>query len=117
MGVINVRVLAGGAVTGTEVRHPLGMSSVQPIGSGSNYAADVRRAQRLTLVQERYANSLVELALRFAISHPSIGTVLVGYSTLEHLELAAAAINKGPLAPTALQHLTMLQNSFSGEAR
>jgi L-galactose dehydrogenase/L-glyceraldehyde 3-phosphate reductase len=118
VGVIAIRVLAGGALTGTEVRHPLGMPSVEPIGSGSNYAADVRRAHRLhTLVQEGDANSLVELALRFAISHPSIGTVLVGYSTLEHLELAAAAINKGPLAPTALQHLTMLQNSFSGEAR
>jgi len=100
IGVINIRVLAGGALTGTEVRHPLGMPSVEPIGSGSNYAADVRRAQRLqTLVQEGYANSLVDLALRFAISHPAIGTVLVGYSTLEHLELAAAAINKGPLAP------------------
>jgi len=118
IGVINIRVLAGGALTGTEVRHPLGMPSVEPIGSGSNYAADVRRAQRLqTLVQEGYANSLVDLALRFAISHPAIGTVLVGYSTLEHLELAAAAINKGPLAPAALQHVTALQNSFSGEAR
>jgi L-galactose dehydrogenase/L-glyceraldehyde 3-phosphate reductase len=118
MGVINIRVLAGGALSGTEVRHPLGMPSVEPIGSGSNYAADVRRAQRLRLlVQEGHANSLVELGLRFAISHPAIGTVLVGYSTLEHLELAAAAINKGPLAPAALQHLTALQNSFADEAR
>ncbi|MBV8574337.1 MAG: aldo/keto reductase, partial [Acetobacteraceae bacterium] len=64
MGVINIRVLAGGALTGTEVRHPLGIPSVQPIGSGNNYAADVRRAPRLnTLVQEGYPNSLVELAL------------------------------------------------------
>jgi aryl-alcohol dehydrogenase-like predicted oxidoreductase len=118
MGVINIRVLAGGALTGTEVRHPLGMPSVEPIGSGSNYAADVRRAQRLhTLVQEGHATSLVELGLRFAIAHPAIGTVLVGYSTLEHLELAAAAINKGPLAPDALQRLTALQNSFAGEPR
>jgi aryl-alcohol dehydrogenase-like predicted oxidoreductase len=59
----------------------------------------------------------VELGLRFAISHPAISTVLVGYSTLEHLELAAAAINKGPLEPAALQHLMALQNGFSGEAR
>ena len=34
IGSIGVRVLAGGALTGTKFRHPLGMQDVAPIGSG-----------------------------------------------------------------------------------
>src|SRR2546429_282784 len=41
MGVIAIRVLAAGALSGTEQRHPLGSPSVEPIGSGSSYRADV----------------------------------------------------------------------------
>ena len=35
MGIINIRVLAGGALSGTEERHPLGSPPPAPIGSGS----------------------------------------------------------------------------------
>ena len=42
MGTIGIRVLAGGALSGREERHPLGMQAVEPIGSGSSYKADVR---------------------------------------------------------------------------
>ena len=41
MGTIGIRVLAGGALSGREERHPLGMQAVEPIGSGSSYKADV----------------------------------------------------------------------------
>ena len=44
MGVINIRVLAAGALSGTEDRHPLGSPSVEPIGSGGSYRTDVERA-------------------------------------------------------------------------
>jgi aryl-alcohol dehydrogenase-like predicted oxidoreductase len=44
VGSIGVRVLAGGAITGSEARHPLGMPSVDPIGSNTDYATDVQRA-------------------------------------------------------------------------
>ena len=47
MGVINIRVLAAGALSGTEDRHPLGSPSVEPIGSGGSYRTDVERARRL----------------------------------------------------------------------
>jgi hypothetical protein len=36
---------------------------------------------------------------------PSVSTILLGYSSLDHLESAAAAINRGPLPPAALQRL------------
>jgi aryl-alcohol dehydrogenase-like predicted oxidoreductase len=118
MGVIAIRVLAAGALSGLEARHPLGSPSVEPIGSGSAYRIDVERARRLEpLVREGHADSLIELAVRFAISHEAVSTALVGYSTLDHLEYAAAAANKGPLPREALDRITTLQDSFVGEAR
>ncbi len=118
MGVIAIRVLAAGAVSGTEDRHPLGSPSVDPIGSGRDYRIDVERARRLApLVREGYAGDLVEAAIRYVIAHPAVSTALVGYSTLEQLEHAAAAANKGPLPPAALDRLTALHNGFVGEVR
>jgi aryl-alcohol dehydrogenase-like predicted oxidoreductase len=118
MGVINIRVLAAGALSGTEDRHPLGSPRVEPIGSGGSYHTDVQRAQRLEpLIREGHAESLVDAALRFAIANDAISTVLVGYSTLDQLEYAARSINRGPLSPAALQRLADLQRGFVGEQR
>jgi aryl-alcohol dehydrogenase-like predicted oxidoreductase len=118
MGVINIRVLAGGALTGEAARHPLGMPAVAPIGSGGDFGTDVARARRLSaLVGEGHAASLVEAALRFAIANAAVSTVLVGYSTQDQLEEAAAAVNKGPLSRAALERLAALQRDFVGEAR
>jgi len=118
MGVIAIRVLAAGALSGAEDRHPLGSPSVDPIGSGRDYRIDVERARRLEpLVREGYADDLVEAAIRYVIAHEAVSTALVGYSTIEQLEHAAAAANKGPLPSAALDRLTALQNGFVGEPR
>ena len=109
IGTIGVRVLAGGALSGTPGRHPLAQPSVAPIGSGPSYEADARYATALRkLVEDGFVASLVEAAYRFTISHDAISTALVGASTLEHLEEAAAAVLKGPLPPTALARLATL---------
>ncbi len=118
MGVIAIRVLAAGALSGTVERHPLGSPQVEPIGSGRDYGIDVERARRLEpLMREGFADSLVEAAIRYVIAHPAVSTTLVGYSTLDQLEYAAAAANKGPLPPAALDRLAQLQRSFVGEPR
>ena len=118
MGVINIRVLAAGALSGTEERHPLGSPAVEPIGSGSSYRTEAARARRLEpLIREGHADSLIEAALRFVIANDAASTVLVGYSTLDQLEYAARSINKGPLSREALERLRGLQNTFVGEAR
>ncbi|MBV8119369.1 MAG: aldo/keto reductase [Alphaproteobacteria bacterium] len=118
MGVVGIRVLAAGALSGSEERHPHGSPSVEPIGSGHDYRTDVARARRLEpIIREGYADSLVEAAIRYVIAHPAVSTALVGYSTLDQLEYAAAAANKGPLPAAALDRLAALQNSFVGEAR
>ena len=118
MGVINIRVLAAGALSGSEERHPLGSPTVEPIGSGSTYHLDAERARRLQpLIQEGHAESLIDAALRFAIANAAVSTVLVGYSTLDQLEYAARSLNKGPLSRAALDRLAELQRSFVGEPR
>ena len=107
MGTIIIRALAGGALAGTAERHPLAMQAVDPIGSAPDFATDVARAKELEpLVKEGAAESLTELAERFVIAHPAVSTMLVGYSTLEQLETAIAAVNKGPLPAAALARIT-----------
>jgi aryl-alcohol dehydrogenase-like predicted oxidoreductase len=64
-----------------------------------SYDADVTRARRLMpLVEEGFAASLTEAATRFALSHPAIGTILVGMATPQQFEDALAAVQKRPIA-------------------
>ena len=103
MGVVVIRVLAAGALSGELTRHPIAVPAVDPIASGPDYATDVGRARALrVLVDEGHATSLVEAALRFPLGSDAVSTVLLGYSSLEHLEGAAAAVAKGPLSAEAV---------------
>lgn len=110
VGVIAIRVLAAGALSGSEMRHPGAMPSVAPIASGPSYAADVAAARKLMpLVTEGHVGSLVEAAIRFAITTDAVSTILVGTADLEQQEIAAAAVAKGPLPPETLARIVELQ--------
>src|SRR5881628_169519 len=65
------------------------------------------------LVKEGHASSLVEASLRFALTSDAVSTVLLGYSSLEHLEYAAASVAKGPLSAAALGRLPALWARFA----
>ena len=118
VGVVGIRVLASGALSGSAERHPIASPPPEPIGSAMSYDADIARARRLMpLVGEGFAASLTEAATRFALSHQAIGTILVGMATPQQFEDALAAVLKGPLPPVALDRLATLQQAFSGEAR
>jgi L-galactose dehydrogenase/L-glyceraldehyde 3-phosphate reductase len=117
MGAIGIRVLAAGALSGTESRHPIAVPTVAPIASGPDYATDVQHAQRLrVLVQQGLVHDLVEASLRFAISNNALSTVLLGYSSLEHLESAATAVARGPLPAAALEQLSALWKQLANRA-
>jgi aryl-alcohol dehydrogenase-like predicted oxidoreductase len=118
VGVVGIRVLAGGALSGSAARHPIAGPAPEPIGSALSYDADVDRARRLMpLVTEGFAASLTEAATRFALSHPAMGTILVGMATPQQFEDALAAAEKGPLPQATLDRLSELRQAFSGEAR
>jgi aryl-alcohol dehydrogenase-like predicted oxidoreductase len=102
-GAIAIRVLAAGALSGSEARHPIAAPQVGPIASGPDYASDVHRAARFrALVDAGHAESLVDAAIRFALSCDAVSTVLVGYSSLEQLETAAASAARGGLSSAGL---------------
>jgi aryl-alcohol dehydrogenase-like predicted oxidoreductase len=115
VGTIGVRALAAGALSGVAGKHPNAMPSVAPIASGPTYDADVRAAEVFKrLVKDGFVRSLPEAAYRFIVSHEAISTVLVGASTIEHLEEAAAAVIKGPLPPAALARIAELWEEIRG---
>jgi aryl-alcohol dehydrogenase-like predicted oxidoreductase len=118
VGVVGIRVLAAGALTGTAERHRIASPPPEPIGSAHSYEMDLERARRLMpLVTEGFASSLAEAATRFAITHPAMGTILVGMATIEEFRASLASVLKGPLPPAALDRLNALTASFAGERR
>jgi aryl-alcohol dehydrogenase-like predicted oxidoreductase len=113
-GVVGIRVLAGGALSGSAERHPIASAPPAPIGSADSYALDVEQARRLLpLIAEGYADNLAEAAVRFAIGHPDIRTILVGMATPDQFRQSLAAVRKGPLPDAALKRLAELQVTLS----
>jgi len=113
VGSIGVRVLAGGALSGSEQRHPLGMPVVMPIGTTADYATDVTRSLCFEpLLKEGFAETLPELAVRYSISHPQMCTTEIGIATLDELQQATAAVNLGPLSSDALTAIRDIQSGF-----
>ncbi len=113
MGVIVIRVLAAGALSGVAERDPVAVPSVAPIGSGRDYQQDFDRSAGFRfLVNEGYAGDLVEASVRFALSNPGVSTVLVGYSNMDHLEQSVRFADKGPLPSAALDRLPDVWSQF-----
>ncbi len=106
LGVIAIRVLAGGALSGSADRHPNAAQTIEPIASGDSFAEDVAWSRRFDfLVTEGYAKSLVEAAIRFVVGKPEVSTILLGISSMEQLEQAVDAVNKGALPTEAIDRL------------
>jgi L-galactose dehydrogenase/L-glyceraldehyde 3-phosphate reductase len=98
-GGIGIRILAGGALSGSMERHEIASPAPEPIGSGDDYAADVAAAAHfMPLVEQGRAGSLVEAAIRFAIGHESVAPSLIGVASLAQLQAALDAAAKAPLA-------------------
>lgn len=112
MGVIAIRILAGGALAGTPERHPVAARTVDPIASGSDYEADVARAQRFSfLIDQGLAENLVEAAIRFVVSTPGVSTALLGISSGEQLEAAVRYVERGPLPVEAMRRISEMQTA------
>jgi len=100
LGVIAIRVMAGGAMTGSDVRAPLASPGLGPaLVPGNTMEYDVASAAaRDALARELGLESALELSLRLVISHPGVSTALVGYSDMEQLESAIHWAERGPLS-------------------
>ena len=106
IGVIAIRILAGGALSGATERHPVASTGVNPIASEQEYSADVVRARRYSfLVEKGVVSNLVEAAVRFVVSKPGVSTALIGISSLDQLEKAVQYVERGPLPEDALENI------------
>jgi aryl-alcohol dehydrogenase-like predicted oxidoreductase len=114
MGVIAIRVLAAGALSGSPDRVANAAPRVTPIGTAATYAEDVALAQHFSfLAEEGHVSSLVEAAIRFAISKPEVSTAMVGISDMAQLEQAIAYAKAGPLPSEALSRLPAVWAEFA----
>jgi aryl-alcohol dehydrogenase-like predicted oxidoreductase len=104
MGVIALRVLEAGLLTG---RHAAQEESPRAAGNATNTRLD--ELQKLL----EPANALAPTAIRFALSRPEVATALVGFSSAEQVEVAAAGAAEGPL-PAAL--LSRIEASYASTA-
>ena len=100
LGIIAIRVMAGGAMTGQEVRAPLaslGLGSAML--QGNTMEADIAAAaSRNALARELGLESALELSLRLVISHSGVSTALVGYSDMQQLDSAIGWAERGALS-------------------
>lgn len=113
-GVVGIRVMAGGALSGIAERHPIASPAPEPIGSAPSYDGDLARAEAFRpLIAEGWVGSLAEAATRFALSHPAMGTILVGMASFEQFQASLDAVRKGPLPPAALDLVARLQQGLA----
>lgn len=110
MGVIAIRVLAAGALSGVTDR-AVNASGVPatPLVVGGEFDRDIARTQRLdSIVGSHGLESSPELGVRFALSNPGVSTVLVGYSNVRQLDDAIRWAERGPLPEQVVQQVVAL---------
>lgn len=108
VGVIGIRALAAGAL-GVEVDRAANAGDPSAIVEGASYERDVERARSLRRLSEELSlEGPAELALRFALAHPHVSTVLVGFSNLSQLREALRWTARGPLPSEAVERIVAL---------
>lgn len=103
MGVLNIRVLAAGALGGNVER--AGSYALAP---GSEPERDLERARIVADTLQDEPGTLVQQALRLALHTPSISGVLVGFSSRAHVDEAVEAAGMPPLSEESLARLDAL---------
>jgi aryl-alcohol dehydrogenase-like predicted oxidoreductase len=101
VGVLAIRVLASGALGAEGPRHP-NAGDPWPLFTSGDFARDLRNARWLAA---ELGVELPDAALRFVAGLDGISTVLVGISSIEQLEQAAASIERGPLPEPTVAEL------------
>jgi len=103
VGVLNIRVLAAGAIVGQQPPGP-----AEGLSPGSSADDDMRRGERLRESLADVPGALAQSAIRFALMNAGVSGVLVGFSRPEHINEAVAAVDMGPLLDSTLQKLDEL---------
>ncbi|MFC2020242.1 aldo/keto reductase [Chloroflexota bacterium] len=115
MGVVIIRVMAGGALGGEVARTGYASPAVGgAIAPGARYEVDEARAGKLGFVLTGDLSSLPQAAVRFALAHQGVSTVLVGYSNLGQIEEAAGCSGKDPIPDSVMERLMAMWSTDFG---
>ena len=105
MGVIVIRVMAGGALGGPSARTGYASPAVGgALVPGSDYQYDERRARELDSLGLDNM-SLPQVAIRFALMQQNVSTVLVGFSDTGQVDEAVSAAEAGSLPGEFIERL------------
>src|SRR5499426_548607 len=100
MGVLGIRVFAGGPLAGAE--RPEGLAVLT---SGTDVDNEMRCAAAFHQALGSEYGTPAQTALRFALGNRDLSTRVIGISNLTDLNEALAAVEKGPLPPAAITRL------------
>jgi D-threo-aldose 1-dehydrogenase len=100
IGVMNIRVLAGGALAADE-RH--GREVV--VTADADLDREQERARRISGRLGRGYGTRAQAAVRYALANGDIATIVVGLATLDQLDEALAAFEAGPLPEDAVAEI------------
>ena len=115
MGVVVIRVMAGGALGGKAARTGHASASVGgAVVPGATYEMDETRSARLNFLLVNDITSLPQAAVRFALMHQGVSTVLVGFSDIKQIDEAVGCSGKGNLPESAFERLTNLWSTDFG---
>lgn len=102
LGIIAIRVLGGGALSGTRDRHAYATQAPRGLFTSAEYADDLERSERLA---REAGLRLPEDAVRFALAVDGVSTAAIGISSVDQVERAAAAAALGPLPADTIRRL------------
>ncbi|MBR49682.1 MAG: hypothetical protein CL734_05640, partial [Chloroflexi bacterium] len=103
IGTVGIRILAGGALSGSVERHPIAQQNVAPISTSNTFQEDVNRTSDFQfLITEGFVENFVEASVRFAISNNDLDTALIGLSNFDQLKQAITYVDRGPLTQEAI---------------
>ena len=106
VGILNIRVLAAGAVAGVQNTGP-----AAGLSPGSGGEADFLRAQKVNAALGNQEGTPAQTAIRFALMNPGVSGALVGFGQLDHIDEAVAAVDMGPLSDDVMKQLDALYAS------
>jgi L-galactose dehydrogenase/L-glyceraldehyde 3-phosphate reductase len=109
MGAFVIRVLAAGALTADPGAG--GGGSGQTLSPGSEYPADLQRAQSVKAELGFGGKDLTRAAIRFALMNPKVSTVLVGFSGTAQIDEAVACAGAPGLSQEEMAKLNKLWQS------
>jgi aryl-alcohol dehydrogenase-like predicted oxidoreductase len=110
VGVVAYRALAAGALAqrrGASIRS-------SPSRSNAAWEADLERAEALDFLRSETDGKLAGAAVRFALGHPSISSVLLGFSRLDYVAEADGYSEAGPLSVEQTERVADLYASDFG---